>query len=191
MDSSSFTSRPVFEDRKTKRGPIPIPIVEPTNTKSSFITKPKRKRIIGSVPLFKTEWLESESEINSLPLHSNYIQNVLKRKTSHDPTFGVYQDDTDGSFKLGRSSSKYNDKRVFLVGKKYKSTQDLCELLPQSRPDKRAVTFQDRRAYKQIILQSNAHRVNCSPSGKMKGNKGLKYTRFISKLFTDKKEGNH
>ena len=129
MYSSSFISRPVLEDRKKKREPIPIPIVEPASTKPSFITKPKRKCIIGSVPLFKTERLESQSEIDSL----TYIQNVLKRKTSHNPTFGAYQD--DGSFKIGRSSFKYNEKHVFVGGEKYNATQGLWELLTQSRPD--------------------------------------------------------
>jgi hypothetical protein len=68
--------------------------------KSSFTTKPKRKRIIGSVPLFKEDGLaESESENDSVSVHSKYIDNVLNRKGSHDSTFGVYQDDTDGSLK--------------------------------------------------------------------------------------------
>ena len=57
----------------------------------------------------------------------------------------------------------------------------------QSRPYKHLVTHQDREAYKQILLQLNAHRVNYSTSGKIKANKGLKYTRFISQLFTDTK----
>ena len=92
--------------------------------------------------------LVSESEIDSLPLHSNYIQNVLKRKTSHDPTFGAYQDDTDSSFKIGRSSFKYKDKHTFLDGKKYEATQGLWELLTQSRPDKNADIFQDRHINK-------------------------------------------
>jgi hypothetical protein len=48
--------------------------------------------------------------------------------------------------------------------------------------------MQDKEAYKQILLQSNAHRVNYTPSGKIKANKGLKYTRFISQLFTNTKE---
>jgi len=99
----------------------------------------------------------------------------------------VYQDDADGSFKIGRSSFKYNDKHVFVDGRKYKVTQGLWELLTKSKPDKNAVTIQDRQAYKQILLQSNAHRVNYSPTGKIKANKGLKYTRFISQLFIDKK----
>ena len=110
-------------------------------------------------------------------MHSKYIHNVLRRRLSHDPRFGVYQDETDGSLKIGRSNFKYNDKLVFVDGKKYKEIQGLWELL-KSKPDKNAVTFQDR--HKQILLQSNAHRVNYSPTGKIKANKGIKYTRFIS-----------
>ena len=62
--------------------------------------------------------LDSESESESLPVNSKYMDNVLKRKGSHDPTFGVYQNDKDISFKIGRSSFKYNNKHVFLDGKK-------------------------------------------------------------------------
>ena len=62
-------------------------------------------------------------------MHSEYIKNVLRRKVSHDPRFGVYQDDTGGSFKIGRSSFKHNDKHVFVDGRKYKATQGLWELL--------------------------------------------------------------
>ena len=41
-----------------------------------------------------------------------YIQNVLRRKLSHDHSLGVYQDDTDGSFKIGRSKFKYKETRI-------------------------------------------------------------------------------
>jgi hypothetical protein len=108
------------------------------------------------VPLFKTE---CESETDTSPSHSKCIHNVLTRKISHDPTFGVYQDDTEGSSKIGRSSFKYNNKDVFVDGKRYKSTQSLLELLNQSRPDKNVVTHQDRQAYKQIFLQSSASKL--------------------------------
>ena len=159
--------------------------METSSAKQSFKTKPKRKRIIGSVPLFK---MESKPETDVSPMHSEYIQNVLRRKMSQDHTYGVYQDYAYGSFKIGRSSFKYKDKHVFVDGRKYKATQGLWELLTKSKPDKYADTIQDRQAYKQILLQSNANRVNYSPTGKIKANKGLKYTRFISQLFTDKNE---
>jgi hypothetical protein len=61
--------------------------------------------------------LESESETGSLPVHSKYIDKILRCKLSHDTTFDVYQDDKDGSFKIGRSSFKYNHKHVFVDGK--------------------------------------------------------------------------
>jgi len=64
----------------------------------------------------------------------------------------VYQDDTDGSFKRGRSSFKYNDKHVFVDGRKYKATEGLWELLTKAKPDKNAVTIQDKQAYKQILF---------------------------------------
>ena len=95
------------------------------------------------MPLFKTEF---ESEKDDSPTHSKYIHNVLTRKVSHDPTFGVYQDDTNGSFKIGRPSLKYNNKNVFVDCKRYKATLGLWELLNQSRPDKNVVTNQDRHA---------------------------------------------
>ena len=120
------------------------------------------------MPWFKTETLDSESETDSSPVHSNYINNVLKRKVSHDRSFGVYEDGTDGSFKIGRSGLKFNNKHVFVNGKKYKATQGLRELLTESQPNRTLVTIQDRQAYKQIFLQSNADRYNYSPSGKIK-----------------------
>ena len=118
---------------------------------------------------------EPVSETDPLPTHSKYIQNVLARKAFHDPSFRVYQD-TDDSFKIGRSGFKYNDKHTFVDGKKYKATQGLWELLTQ-----------DKQAYKEILLQSNAGRVNYNPSGKIKENKSLKYKRF-SQLFTNTKD---
>ena len=95
-----------LKTEKRKRERILIPIIEIVDTKS--------KRINGSVPLFQTK---SESESGTLPAHSMYIQNVLTRKVSHNPTFGVYQDDTEGSFKIERASFKYNYKHVFVDGK--------------------------------------------------------------------------
>jgi hypothetical protein len=156
---------------KVNREPIAVPIIETTRKTGPFI---------------KAEKPESEIQNGFHPVHSKYIQNVLKHKLTHDPTFGVYQDDTGGSFKIGRSSFTYTDNSVFLDGRKYNATQGLWELLTKARPDINMVTPQDKQAYKQILLQSNAHKVNYNPTGKIKVNKGMKYTRIISRLFTDK-----
>ena len=73
---------PYLKTDKRKLEPIPIPIIGTGDT--------KQNRIIGSVPLSKTE---SESETDTLPPHSKYILDALTRKVTHDPKFGVYQDD--------------------------------------------------------------------------------------------------
>jgi hypothetical protein len=98
MNPSSFTLGSILITEKQKRESIPNPIIGTGRTKPSFKTKTNRKHIIGSVPLFKTD---NESETNSSPTHSKYIHNLLTRKVSHDPTFGVYQEDANGSFKKG------------------------------------------------------------------------------------------
>jgi hypothetical protein len=77
---------------------------------------------------------------------------------------------------------------VFVDRRKYKATQGLWELLAKSKPDKNSVTFLEKQAYKQIVLQSNAHGFNFSPTGKMKEKKGIKYTCFILQLSADNKE---
>ena len=138
--------------------------------------------------MFKTGILDTVSQTDSFSVHSKYINNVLMRKLSHDPTFGVYQDHTNGSFKIGSSSFKYNDIHVFVYGKKYKATPGLWELLTKSKFDRNMVIVKDKQAYKQILLQCNAHRVNYSRSGKIIANRGLKYTRFISQMFINTKE---
>jgi hypothetical protein len=158
---------PYKKTEKRKQEPIAIPIVETGGTpESSFKTKSRRKR---SVP-----WSESEND---------YASTVLKRKIFHDSAFGVYLDDTYGPLKIGSSKFKYNDTHVFVVGIKYKVTSGLWELLTKLRPDNTMITLQDRQAYKQILIQSNAYRVNYSPSGRIKTNKILKYTQFVSRLF--------
>jgi hypothetical protein len=164
---------PYLKTKKHNREPIAIPIIETTRKTGPFI---------------KAEKPDSEIETCFQPVHSKYIHNVLKRKLTHDPTFGVCQSDTDGSFKIGRLSFTYNNNIVFVDGKKYKATQGLWELLTKARPDINMVTPQDKEAYKQILIQSNAHKVNYSPPGKIKANKGMKNTRIISRLFTDKTE---
>jgi hypothetical protein len=111
---------------KRKSEPIPIPIVETgSNIESepSFLNKRKSKRVIYSMPVFKSETTEeTETDVtDASPVHSKYIHSVISRKLSQDPIFGMYQDVIDVSFKIWRSTFKY--KHIFVDGKKYKETQ--------------------------------------------------------------------
>jgi hypothetical protein len=103
---------PYLKTEKLKREPIPIPIIETGGTpqnKLRFKIKPKRRRAVGSTPTFHTETVDTEPETvagRASPVNSKYIQDVLKRRKSHGPAFGIYQDDTDGSFGIGSSIFK-------------------------------------------------------------------------------------
>ena len=170
MDTNSSASGSYLKTEKRKKETTPIPIVETGGTpdrKPNFQTKKQRKRIIGSAPVFKSETAQSGSETDvsdASPVHSKYIHSVLRRKVSHDPTFRVYQDDTDCSFIIGKSNFKCNVKYIFVDNKNYKVTQDLWDFQTKSRSDKNMVTLQNKQTYKQILPQSNVHRVNYSPT---------------------------
>jgi hypothetical protein len=159
---------PYLRTERLNREPIAVPILETTRKTGPFI---------------KAEKPESEIQTG---LHSKYIQNVLKRKQTHEPTFGVYRDDTDDSFKIGSLGFTYTDNNVFVDGRKYNATQGLWELLTKARANMNMVTPQDKEAYKQILVQSNAHKVNYNPTGRIRANKGMNYRRIISRLFADK-----
>jgi hypothetical protein len=94
---------PSLRTERLNREPIAVPIVETTRKTSPFI---------------KAEKPESEMQTGFQPVHSKYIQNVLKRKLMHDPTIGLYQDDTNSCFKIGRLSFTYTDNSAFVDGRK-------------------------------------------------------------------------
>ena len=76
---------------------------------------------------------------------------------------------------------QYNDKHVFVDWKSIRQCQ-VWELLSKCKPDRNFASVQDKESYKQILLQSNAHGVNYSTSGKIKANEGLKFMRFFRNL---------
>jgi hypothetical protein len=127
VHKDSYTSRPILKNSKLKAGTHPILIVETggtPETKPMFKTKSKRKRVISSAPVFKTEPIETETETDDgSPTPSRYIAGMLRSKSFNAPTFGVYQDDS-GSFKIGRSTFKYNDKHVYVDGRDTKRRRD-------------------------------------------------------------------
>jgi hypothetical protein len=117
---------PYLKTERLNRKPIAVPMIETTRKTGPFI---------------KAERPQSEIQTG---LHSKYVQNVLKRKLTHDTTFGVYQDDTESYFNIGRSSFTYTDNGIFVDGKKIRATQVLWELLTKARPNLNMVTPQDR-----------------------------------------------
>lgn len=113
-----------MKTKKQMRKLFPIPIIE---TGSS-----KLKCVIGSVPLFNTQ---SESETYVSSMHSQYIQNVLKRNESYETTFGVYEDEKTVLLKQGVQVLKITRYTYLQMAENTKGTQGLWELLAKSKPD--------------------------------------------------------
>lgn len=77
-----------------------------------------------------------------------------------------------------------NKEHTIIIGRKtYTKTKGLMELLQKKMPDLSVITEDDKRMYKDILLDTNAHRRDYDPSKPVKSNKGMKYTAIIKPLF--------
>lgn len=76
---------------------------------------------------------------------------------------------------------KTND--LYIKGTRYTGTQGLYELLFMKRPDEGYVTDNDRRAYKSIMIATNAHKQRYDPEKQINANSSHKYRHVIRQLF--------
>lgn len=123
---------------------------------------------------FKT--LESDSsllkDISSWSLSSEVFKNI---------PFGIRNE--NGKLKMGSSNIQINENFIIVANRKYKRTSGLEELIMKKIPDLTRVKQDDTHNYKQILLDTNAHRRDYDPLKPIKSNKGFKYLRVIKPLF--------
>lgn len=88
--------------------------------------------------------------------------------------------------------ASHAEKRYIITinDKKYELTAGLKELLMRNKPDLTIVTEKDKSEYKEMLINTNAHKRNFDPNGKLKGDKGLKYCTIIKPLFSQLNERN-
>lgn len=67
----------------------------------------------------------------------------------------------------------------------YEVTPGLSQLLFENKPDIKLVTEKDKLTYKDILINTNAHRRGFNSSGQIQGNAGLKYSKIIKPLFLE------
>lgn len=79
---------------------------------------------------------------------------------------------------------------ITINNKKYELTAGLKELLMRNKPDLNVVTEKDKTDYKEMLINSNAHKRDFDPNGQLKGDKGLKYRTIIKPLFSRVNEDN-
>lgn len=84
---------------------------------------------------------------------------------------------------LGSCPVSINDKKLKLNGQTYHLTEGLRSLLFKKIPDLNIITEDDKREYKMLLLETNAHRRDFDPNKPIKSNKGKKYLYIIKPLF--------
>lgn len=115
-------------------------------------------------------------------------ENILKRLRSSFPkkeldasVFGV-RETAGGSHMIGNAVIRFGTNDIHVGEKTYPRTQGLSELILKKSPNENLITAEDREHYRDILTSSNAHRTGYSDSGVIRGNRSLKYTRFIGRL---------
>jgi hypothetical protein len=88
-----------------------------------------------------------------------------------------------GRLMLGSSSVRVANKKLEVKGRILNMTPGLKELLFKKVPDLGVITEEDKRNYKILLLETNAHRRDFNPNKPIKSNKGKKYLHIIKPLF--------
>lgn len=98
-----------------------------------------------------------------------------------DNPFGVRSE--GGQLMLGSAFITISDDYITVVGRKYRSTPGLKQLLLKKDVDLSKVTESDMQYYKMMLIATNAHRRDFDPNKPIKSNKGQKYLQVIKPLF--------
>lgn len=108
-----------------------------------------------------------------------------ERERLMDYTYGVRHH--NNKWMIGDSVlENYN----FLIkGVRYKGTPGLYELIFMKHPKEDVYTEADLKAYKAVLIATNAHKVQYKQNARINTNKGHKYKNIISLLFPSKALG--
>lgn len=105
--------------------------------------------------------------------------------------FGVYSHNNKhmiGNTEVNFTTTQEGSNKIYnihVANKKYKITPGLKELLLRKNPKISLVNLNDKLAYKEILIATNAHKRDFDPTGQIKGDKGFKYSNIIKPLFSD------
>lgn len=110
----------------------------------------------------------------------------LKRNKKLDVVFGPHKD-AIGEWKFGNDDLKVTDEKIIIGNQHWAKTPGLFELIFYQSP--KNYDASELNIYKKILLNTNAHRVNYDPNGRVKANKGIKYREIIKNLFVNTHTG--
>lgn len=122
------------------------------------------------------------------PLPRSYIRAMLADENhDFDYKYGVRHNPKTEKFYIGNSQLHIDGSDIVIKNKRYKGTRGLYELLFKRHPT--FFTVQDEKAYKDIVLNTNAHRRYYRPTTQIDGSKSFKYKKIISKFTSRSGDG--
>lgn len=134
---------------------------------------------------------EGVSIINTLPygtLAKEYLQRMITdTENTIDNTYGPRM--LNDTIMVGDGEVKFDKNDLYIKGTRYTGTQGLYELIFMKRPDEEYYNDNDLKAYKSILIATNAHRQRYRPDKQINSNQGYKYRNVIRKLFGAKVGG--
>lgn len=112
-------------------------------------------------------------------LSTKYFLGYIKHPKKIDNVYGIRID--NNKWMIGDKEIDIDENDLIINGVRYTGTRGIYELLFMRIPDD--YTDEDLLKYRDILLATNAHRVDYLPKGKIKSNKSIKYKKIISTLF--------
>lgn len=120
------------------------------------------------------------------PLPRQYLEKLLKDDSREmDYTYGVHYDQINDSWSLGNTPIQIIGSDIKINNVTYKGTRGLYELLFKDKPLESLIKENDKKAYKQIMDQTNFHKQGFLSKNRIKSNRGYKYSSVIKPLLEE------
>lgn len=170
------TSSPLDKDKTLKRDSnIEFDVFSPRDSNDSdesYENSEKSDNEENEESFKSVQSGSSDQEISSWSMSS---------KTLQDVPFGVRNE--RGKHMMGSSRVTLFDDYIQVGANKYKYTPGIKELLFKKVPNISAITDEDLRHYKIMLLETNVHRREFDPNKPIRSNRGRKYLNIIKPLF--------
>lgn len=88
-----------------------------------------------------------------------------------------------GKLFMGNTRVSVFENQVLIGARRYAKTPGVVELLLKKNPDLSVITEDDKHNYKEMLINTSAHRRDFDPKKPIKSNKGRKYTNIIRPMF--------
>lgn len=152
------------------------------------ITDPLNALIDASLEKSNYEKVSSQKALDNNDSSENYFDFYVTNPKKADFRYGFRPTRNDSSsWMIGSKNVNVSaDGIIEIDGTRYKGSSGLFELLTKKKPT--GYDKNDLQIYKQILLQTNAHRRDFSAESSIASNRSYKYKNIIRHLFSEPPE---